>query len=340
MRTLFFLVLLLGITLEIQAQKVQFEKVPIEYIQYPLNPLDASVKTIMRTVERGTGYFVKSKGGTALEREILNFNKLNTVQENGDLEVHILLYGVSLDEPERISTQKTVYDGNGGSRKEVFHKYKVSYAYPIEVKIINHITGDAILYHKTYNNKSSLVTEEFNSSHTLSGHWSSAKRIYVQKVEDQYTQSAWNTVKKHIEDNYCEVKRHIDNSFLKPKPKKHNYGEYDEAIEKIREGFGFLKKDNKEQGNEKLEEAIKIWKQAIAEVEIDNRKARINKDIAFYTLLNCAKAKIWLDDFSGAEDCLVLAEKYKPKNNKDITNIKNFIESQRVRYVSNEITFQ
>ena len=93
----------------------------------------------------------------------------------------------------------------------------------------------------------------------------------------------------------------FDMYFVKSKNESHN--DLLDAYNAANLGFKMLG-TNEAQGTMKLNEAITIWKKALEESDIDNKKARIDKDVTVAIYFNLLEAYFALRNTTDADEIL------------------------------------
>jgi hypothetical protein len=118
-----------------------------------------------------------------------------------------------------------------------------------------------------------------------------------------------------------------------PEDKKVDYGDFQEAYYTAQEGYEKLASDEAK-GMEKLKAAIAIWQSALKELDMDDKKARINKKVAPDLYLNLIEACIFARDFDTAESLISATRRldFAKRDMDDISALKDFLEDYRVRF--------
>jgi predicted metalloprotease len=127
------------------------------------------------------------------------------------------------------------------------------------------------------------------------------------------------------------VRREI--TIRNPEDKKVDYGDFLEAYYTAQEGYEKLESDEAK-GIAKLQAAIALWQAALKELDMDDKKARINKKVAPDLYLNLIEACIFAHEFETAEELISATRRldFAKRDMDDIAALKEFLEDFRVRF--------
>lgn len=267
-----------------------------------------------------------------LTNSYLKVDGLEKGEENA-LVITVTLYGFDYVNPELKSEQKTRVskNSNGESSKTKYtvYWYEASYKHAMNLKVETP-SGEVLV---------DEVFEEFNEY-----------TIYrSQSKENSYPQMKAAPLKTRLEEKIVQDNMQIINEFINSrfgypsiertttirtvKPKKHNYDDYIEAYNLATEGYEILAKDE-ETAKTKLLEAIVIWEKALTESDVNNKKARINKNVTVATYLNLIEAYIWTNQYDKVNEIISKANKVKlsGKEKSLIDDFSNLAKSQKERW--------
>lgn len=124
--------------------------------------------------------------------------------------------------------------------------------------------------------------------------------------------------------------------------KKFDYSQLEQVQEQVSEALEFMASSRKkkhitnEQVGERMQKAVKIWQQELAQLEATNKEARINDKIADGLRVNLSIAHIWFKEFDKAMEYLDQVEDSKPENG--LGSVQSFKDkAQKLRKTLEEV---
>ena len=125
----------------------------------------------------------------------------------------------------------------------------------------------------------------------------------LKQMEDKCLQDNLKVINHMVNDRigYERTEETFELNFVKSKNESHN--DLLDAFNAANLGFKMLG-TNEAQGAMKLNEAIGIWNKALEESDIDNKKARIDKDITIAIYFNLLEAYFALRNTAAADEIL------------------------------------
>ncbi|MEY2963012.1 MAG: hypothetical protein RL754_273 [Bacteroidota bacterium] len=129
------------------------------------------------------------------------------------------------------------------------------------------------------------------------------------------TTQAWNAEINYVKDN------------------KGNYEDLENAMFDAKEGFSMLMSRN-DAAKEKLVSAINTWDAAISEIDVDDKKARINKKVAPDLFKNIILACAMIQNFDKADDYYSQSLRlgFGNRDESDLKELKLLTDNLRERY--------
>ncbi|TLX71061.1 leucine-rich repeat domain-containing protein [Labilibacter sediminis] len=216
---------------------------------------------------------------------------------------------------------------------ETFY-YRIKYTSPEGVIKISNANGDMI-YAKISETKGEGV-DEFgkNECYFMEAILESAYKkmhakndsILKNEVYDAMYNRAQDFVNKSISFYYKPEE--IEVHYVKTN-KEFDYSELQMAANTAVEGYQLLNNNyNNQQGKDKLKEAIAVWEKTLAELDANNRKAKINKRVGGRLYKNIALAYAYLLDYDAAMDNIQSALKLYPSTSNNSTVIWEQLNSR------------
>jgi len=210
--------------------------------------------------------------------------------------------------------------------------YEVNYTYPMSVRLA--FGGEEIL-NKTYTEfetSKTYKTKEYSSSAALRKALN--PNSVIRTVDNLAMKENLTFINKQINENHGFMNKKRNSVVHTAKGKKHDYSSLVKAYISVEQG---LVDYNAEAENEKIKEAISIWNEEVAAADIENKKAKISRDVAFGLYLNLIEYNTLIRDFSAAKaaiNAILLMNPSKAESRK-LTPYQDFFEDTRDRYDAN-----
>ena len=121
------------------------------------------------------------------------------------------------------------------------------------------------------------------------------------------------------------------------KYKKYNYTEHEEALVHAVSGYKNILHD-KAKSISSFNKAISIWEKILEEYKPNDKKAKINREVAWYTMLNIAEAYLWTENFEKADEYFSRMEMVVPKwsTKGRFKDSKNRLQDHRERFIASQ----
>ena len=283
---------------------------------------------------------------TALnQNKIFNTNMLTntyldvkglTKSDDNAFKITATLYGFEYIAPE-LKFQEKSESKTGSDKKSVTTKYKLywyeaSYKHPIHVKV-EAPDGTIVM---------DEVLEEFSEFKVYK---TGSKKYSSPSINRDELKK--KIVEKVVEDNMKIINETINSKIGFPtknraiiihkiKAKKHNYDDFEDALESAEDGYKYLAKDE-DKAKAKINEAIELWEAALKESNVESKKARVNSNVTIATYLNLIEAYIWVNEYDKVKAYIrkVLTLKVSRKDKKLLERYKDFYKEQKDRAEAN-----
>jgi hypothetical protein len=248
-----------------------------------------------------------------------------TYSDNYDFKISVLLDGFKYDKETEMSSSL--------DPKSYYYATRCSNG----VKALVYNNKDSVIYREYFFdlNERDLKSSEWKSSLSAAQKdWGQNKLTYLKTFDEGMMEANMNEVSKIIINNYGYSVVERTSLVAKIKASKFEYPEYELAYENMVLGLNLLYDKTKTEEAEKyLNDAITAWTGALKESDLNDKKARINKEVTAATYLNIAEAYIWLNNFDEAEKLLnkvIVIGEYKSK----AEDLKAILQQQKVRYLN------
>ncbi|MFM7007089.1 MAG: hypothetical protein ACKOWX_07525 [Flavobacteriales bacterium] len=204
--------------------------------------------------------------------------------------------------PARIVTEVkdevTRKDGISTTNKVTYYHIEFTYRHPMSFRVSNAINQE--IY--------AAAPAEFTEFKLYKGTASKTQpsmdvSAVVKSMEDKCLQDNLKTINHLVNDRigYERTEETFELYFVKSKNESHN--DLLDAFNAANLGFKMLG-TNEAQGAMKLNEAIAIWNKALEESDIENKKARIDKDATIAIYFNLMEAYFALRNTTAADEIL------------------------------------
>ncbi len=182
-----------------------------------------------------------------------------------------------------------------------------------------------------------VLSREFTTKAELQAYGLTNRLSFYQSQDENLFTNNMKLLSEYLANNFGIVPTTRNTSIIVIRDKDVNYDDYTQAYEKAMKGYNWLSnEDEKEAAKEEINAAIDLWKKAITESDIQNKKARINAKVTEATYLNCAEAYCWLTNFSEAENCLIKLKSLDlNKYSNKASELSKFISEQKKRFKAN-----
>lgn len=209
------------------------------------------------------------------------------VDPSNALKIVVLFYGFENTQPRSIGEEKNnVSNANGktSTYKSTTYHTEFSYRHPMAVKVYNP-QGKEILSTTPPELNSYKIYKSGNSDRPMA----SNNELLIKQNEESILQANLKFINNLLNDQYgySSVKRDATLAYIKNGDS--NYTDLTMAFNEASSGLLMLQQDSPS-ANIKLKKANEIWNKALTESDLNNKKARINKDITmaiYFNLLEC-----------------------------------------------------
>lgn len=221
------------------------------------------------------------------------------------------------------TTKKTKTTGTGESQKTTT-TYYTKYKQPVKLTIESVVKG------VLFDDMLEVSLKNYTYSSKIKPTYEQVKKFGVNDLMS-YTS-------KYVNSRYGRTKRnHSTTVILVQKYKKYTYSEYEEAVVHAASGYKNILLD-KNKSISSFNKAINIWEKALEGYDPNNKKSRINREVAWYTMLNIAEAYLWTENFDMADEYLsrmeVVVDKWSTKDR--FKDTKDRVQNHKERFIANQ----
>ncbi len=208
------------------------------------------------------------------------------------------------------------------------------------------VEGTAGLELKCYNENNELVfsrTTVYEYNRTGKSYTSSSARdkAYSKDVKSLKFEVEKACMKKDLKVMQGIITDNIDYNTIEKKTviyvvndKKGVYTEINKCLEDFNKGLQYFSmEETYSRGKNLIEKVIPVYEKELEGYEPNNKKARINKGVAFSLYLNLCNAYIYTNQYDKAKECLIQCKIIdSKKSTKEIKKIKLFLEDHKSRF--------
>lgn len=213
---------------------------------------------------------------TALAGTYINLEGYQKAADNA-LRIVITLYGFDHTVPRNMDEQTeslSLGGSNSGVRKETLYHAEFSYRHPMTIKVFSpdgkevlNATPPELNTYKVYQSAATSKALKINTD------------LLVKSAEEKILQDNLKFINNLLNDKYgySKVKRTATLYFIKNGDE--GYTDLTTAFNEASSALLMLQQDAAG-GKTRLQKACDLWKTALGQADISNKKARINKDVA------------------------------------------------------------
>lgn len=311
------------------AQKVDNRRVNVNYTRMPSHPLDQNIQFYKPDVLFTSSNTARILNKEALESKYLQLFGFTRSDDNYDVHIKAYVSPLMLDEVE-LNEREREKKVDGEKIKVKYYYYKIRYNCSINFEVAD--TKGIIYRMEGSSNTKSKNTQEFKSTYELRKYWERNQRNFLDNIFRENVNERFSTFSNQLSSRYCYTRQSKTTPINVPKSfKSYDYPEYNEAYIKAKNGLAQLETNPSIAQNE-IKAAIAIWENATSEINLEDKKARINKKIAIETYLNLAWAHVWLGEFDKATFYL---DKKRSIRAGRLASIEGFVKDQQARTQAN-----
>lgn len=315
--TLSVLLFLMG-TGMVLAQNVKDEWVKVPYLQLPRHSFAENVKTYTSRILIPNG-LAADQDRNSITASLQDAAGLPGYEKSADesgliTEVSLGWFGMA-DYPETLTEKRKEKRGDKEVEVEYYY-YSMQYRYPMRLRVLQ---GDQVVedtYVRNSNGYSYATTQKFANKTALYEYWKNSGSKFKSDLRDAELTANRNAIKTHLTNEYGYVKTQmkVEVNYVKEKKGANDYPKLAQAMEIVNsaapkkiEGDVYPSEDFVAA----VEDAMKLWKEELAESDLANRKARVDKKVTEAILKNMAVTCYLSYKFEEAEEYLKRLEEMK-----------------------------
>lgn len=267
--------------------------------------------------------------------EIDGFNK--TLAPDSNIKVEVILLGFQYNKPALKITEKSIKQKDGSVTKVPYYQYEIQNKHPMLLKIIG--IDNTVVYEDNlteFNAYKTATTDLFESQTALDAYWTANQYKFLGDLDQTTTNQNLTTITILLNDKFGYSPRTYNVDVFSVKEKKMGYDDFERAFIAAKDGYRRLNSGD-DTYKESLSKAIKEWETALQQADVENRKARVNANVASVAYLNLAEAYMWMGEYNKAYTALDQVNLIgKGKYEREASAIKSFMEDYKKRQEANQ----
>jgi hypothetical protein len=347
------------------AQRIEKNEVRLTYVRLPLQPLPKEIQTYSAKIYPGEISFkfiylknqpmhkvVQLEAGSndnygsvaESENDFLVLPGYKRIPENGDLKIDVNFKKLTVNN-KVTSTGTGQFSENNAMVSRTTYSYDFDYSYYAGVTIIT--SSNDTLLNKVFKNANHVKArygsctecnsesvgpiESFGASYTSpEALEQSFQERFLAEEEINWTRDALLAIKDYLNNQRGKPLVYNDFNIVSGKGKL-DYSDLDTAVARMRDAAMIIStKKDIASAEPLINEAVTIWKKALEETDLVNKKARINEEISTGLQYNTGIAYAWLRKFDLCREWMTKASGVKD-GQKLVKDIQWWIDDQEKR---------
>lgn len=225
-----------------------------------------------------------------------------------------------------------------GTAPNIKYFYEASYRHPVTVKI--DVPGRGLVVNERVpgcEGFRTVRTPEYKTQAEVEMYWLENQKIFWDGIQTKAPSETVAEINSFLTEKVGYPVKSRKAEIRTVKSKEHDYTDLLTAYQSFQDGVLFLQyKDKKSQAKDKLQAAITIWEKALTESNLNDKNARIDKNVTSALYVNIMEAYLWMDDFSNSEIYGNKASNMGNKYGRDAEGRMSLVKFQKDRFMANE----
>lgn len=324
------------------AQNIRNERVQVKYLQLPLHPLRADVKTFKIEVELISPSSDDSRESltSAIRAQAKLYGKdYREVQSSPDIQILVRLDRFIAEDPHIESRQVTTEKSDKTKVTTTVYSGVTNVAYPMMLRIVDKMEDKIVL--ETFVNGSDRFVKRSTSEGSSSQFARTQLEEMIKNLKKEMLNNSLSGLQSIMTSSYSfyPSTRSWSINYVETS-KKANYDDVVAAKEFTKSALDSLSASIELTPASKanLAAAIEKWQSILKESDLENRKARIDKKVSQAILENLAYCNYFLRNFTEASRYMLEA---KERNKQQWQyDLESQINDTKKRLDSNFISYQ
>lgn len=220
--------------------------------------------------------------------------------------------------------------------------YRVNVGLPVRLEVYNEagVQLAAQVFEVSQIGKSNdFQSEFFDSERKRDDHWKINQQGKLRQLESNRFNINMKSLQNYLVENlgYNQATRKTSIGLVKDK-KNDTYVDINGVYPKVVEAYNKLSGGLNDDIKKTLTDAISVWEGELKDLNPDDKKARINREIGQDLYLNIAEAHVWMGNYAEAQNTLIKYKVLDPKGkDKQYKDINDLYEDQKKRAAANSL---
>lgn len=245
-------------------------------------------KPYLKQVEKP--YFQSTYDCQLLANTYIRLDNLENNPSNA-LKIQVTMYGYDFTQPQTLSTQKnmlSVGSGNTSTYTANYYYNEYSYRHPMAVKVIGADGKDIMNV-----TPQPLNLYKINRSSESQGMQGINAELIVKTTEEKILQENLTYINKLLNDRFGFYRENRKATLYYVKSKNEEYSDLMVAFNEASSALKLLA-DDSIAAKPQLLHAVENWNKALKESDLNDKKARIDKDLTLVILFNLLEVNLAL----------------------------------------------
>jgi len=219
-------------------------------------------------------------------------------QDPNGVKIEVHLFGFENNDPIAEKKEYVKVDSKTKAKSTYYKSFwKIDYRHSMTLRAV-HPNG-TILFDEVPNSISDYKT--FTSAEEERSYPSTNAQTYIDQLQGKVVEENLGTIQWLINDKLGTTTQKRDVEIIYVKNKKGEYDDLENAMLDAKQGYDMLV-SRPDDAKGKLQSAIDAWESALAEGDMDDKKARINKKVVPDLYKNLILAYTLIGEFDKADD--------------------------------------
>jgi tetratricopeptide (TPR) repeat protein len=225
-----------------------------------------------------------------------------------------------------------------GVAPNIKYYYEATYRHPVTLKI--DVPGRGLVINERVpgcEGYRSARTPEYKTQAEVEMYWLENQKAFWDDKQTKAPSETVAEINSYLTEKVGYPVKSRNTEIRTVKSKEHDHTDLLTAFTNFQDGVLQLQyKDKKSAAQDKLEAAITIWEKALTESNLNDKNARIDKNVTSAIYVNVMEAYLWMNDFANAEIYGNKAISMDNKYGRDAKGRMPMVQFQKDRYMANE----
>ena len=251
-------------------------------------------------------------------------------QDPNGVKIEVHLFGFENDDPVVKKKEYTQVDSKTKAKKTIVKSHwEFNYRHSMSLRAV-HPNGTII-----FDEVPSSIADykRYASADETRSHPSTNANTFVENLQPKIVETNMGVINWMLNDKLGTTEQKRDVQIIFVKNKKGEYDDLENAMFDAKEGYNMLT-SRPDEAKAKIASAIEAWEGALAEGDMDDKKARINKKVLPDLYKNLLLACALTEEFTRAEDHFnaTLRLDFSRGDENDLKEFKLLVDDLKARH--------